>query len=362
MKTTRMKKSIPLLVLLILSIIQLSIPNAFAQPQTRTEIIIPDIPGYKTLKCDFHMHSVFSDGTVWPTIRVEEAWLEGLDGIAFTEHVEYHPHKKDIPIRDLNRSYNIAKARADELGIILIKGAEITRSNPPGHFNAIFLKDVNALDTKDWRDAFRAALQQGAFLFWNHPGYRQPDDIPVWYDEHTEIFEKGLARGMEVVNSDTYYPLALQWCLEKNITMLSNSDLHPPVNMLYDLSSGDHRSMTLVFATEKSEQGIKEALFAGRTVAFYENQLIGREEYLQPIFIQSIKIINPEVKMHGKNKALVQIYNGSDIGYELEAAGELAEVSFPEKDLMLKSLSKVGILCYFSPKKEIWHGNNTNDF
>ncbi|MHC4330495.1 MAG: hypothetical protein ACYSWW_20505 [Planctomycetota bacterium] len=36
------------------------------------KINFPDILGYKTLKCDFHMHTVFSDGQVWPTTRVDE--------------------------------------------------------------------------------------------------------------------------------------------------------------------------------------------------------------------------------------------------------------------------------------------------
>ena len=44
----------------------------------RGEIRFPDILGYKTLNCDFHMHTVFSDGSVWPTVRVDEAWREGL--------------------------------------------------------------------------------------------------------------------------------------------------------------------------------------------------------------------------------------------------------------------------------------------
>ena len=30
----------------------------------RKEIRIPDLNGYLTLKCDFHMHTVFSDGDV----------------------------------------------------------------------------------------------------------------------------------------------------------------------------------------------------------------------------------------------------------------------------------------------------------
>lgn len=41
---------------------------------------------------DLHIHTVFSDGNVWPTLRVEEARREGLDLIAMTEHLEYQPH------------------------------------------------------------------------------------------------------------------------------------------------------------------------------------------------------------------------------------------------------------------------------
>ena len=47
----------------------------------RQEVVIPDVAGYKVLKCDFHIHTVFSDGDVWPTYRVTEAWKDGLDVI-----------------------------------------------------------------------------------------------------------------------------------------------------------------------------------------------------------------------------------------------------------------------------------------
>ena len=38
-----------------------------------------EIPGYITLKCDFHTHTVFSDGEVWPAFRIREAMNDGLD-------------------------------------------------------------------------------------------------------------------------------------------------------------------------------------------------------------------------------------------------------------------------------------------
>ena len=98
--------------------------------QVRDALVVPDVPGYKTLKCDFHMHTVFSDGEVWPTVRVNEAWREGLDAIAITDHIEYQPHKADVNT-NYGRSHEIARAAAEPLGILVIRAAEITRGEPP---------------------------------------------------------------------------------------------------------------------------------------------------------------------------------------------------------------------------------------
>ncbi|MHB9031155.1 MAG: PHP domain-containing protein, partial [Candidatus Latescibacterota bacterium] len=119
--------------------------TVFAQNNARKEIRIPDIRGYVTLKCDLHMHTVFSDGSVWPVIRAQEAWKEGLDAISITDHIEYQPHRGDIPTKH-NRPYEVALSAANSANLILIKGAEITRDTPPGHHNAIFVSEIDSLD------------------------------------------------------------------------------------------------------------------------------------------------------------------------------------------------------------------------
>ena len=171
--------------------------------QVRQEIRIPDIMGYKTLKCDLHTHTVFSDGYVWPTVRVDEAWRERLDAIAITDHVEYQPHKKDVSTNQ-NRPYEIALPRAKERGILLIRGAEITKETPPGHFNAVFLDDVTPLDTNDLLDVMAAAGKQGAFIWWNHPNWKP--EHSGWFDVHTTLYEKKCLHGIEVVNGEDYDP------------------------------------------------------------------------------------------------------------------------------------------------------------
>ena len=109
----------------------------------RKQINLPDLPGYVTLKCDFHLHTVFSDGNVWPTYRVDEAVRDGLDAIAITDHLEYMPKKDMIP-PDHNAAWKIAQGYARERNVILVHGTEITKGKmPPGHFNALFINDAD---------------------------------------------------------------------------------------------------------------------------------------------------------------------------------------------------------------------------
>ena len=300
--------------------------------RARTAVNIPDVPGYVTLKCDFHIHTVFSDGYVWPTVRAEEAWREGLDAIAITDHIEYQPHKADVSTNH-NRSYQIARKTGDDLDVLVIKGSEITHKMPPGHINAIFLTNSMSLATTNWQEQTRIAHEQGAFIFWNHPGWESQlkDNKVVWYDEHTWLVEKGYMQGIEVVNGRDYYPEAHRWAIEKKLTMLSNSDIHAPLNMDYHVhENNDHRPLTLVFATARTKEAVKEALFAHRTVVYSGDKLIGEEQFLKPIFTQAVKFVKDSVKITSKDKYFLQLANSSDITYELERVGDTTDLSTPK--------------------------------
>jgi len=300
-----------------LAITGLLLPFSSALGQKiRHEIQFPDLPGYQTLKCDLHMHTVFSDGNVWPTVRVDEAWRQGLDVISITDHIEYQPHKDDVPTNH-NRPYELAAGDAESHGLMLLRGAEITRDTPPGHFNAIFLQDVNPLDTPEFLEAVKAANQQDAFVFWNHQGWKG-EEKGRWMDVHTTMFEGKMFQGMEVCNGETYYPTAHRWCLEKNLTMLGNSDIHDP-GLLRQSTSSNHRTITLIFAKERTPESVKEALLAGRTVVWYKDQLIGRSEYLEGLFHGAVKVRQPIVR-RGRNVWL-QIANGCSADVELIRSG-----------------------------------------
>jgi len=282
----------------------------------RKIVHLPDLPGYVTLKCDFHSHTVFSDGNVWPTVRIAEAYRDGLDAIAITDHIEYQPKKDQIPT-DHNAAWKILQGPAKEANIILVHGAEITRDMPPGHLNALFITDANALVRDSVYDAIEAAVKQGAFIQWNHPGWKsqEPDGIPKLYNIHKRLLKNGWIHGIEFFNDSEYYPNILEWCREYKLAVMANSDIHGIISEEYREPEYKNRPMTLVFARERTAESLKEALFAGRTLAYFGDNIAGQEEYAKPFFYQCISVSKP---YHQTSKNwYFEITNNSDITFHL---------------------------------------------
>ncbi len=285
--------------------------------QKRTNYRLPDIPGYITLKGDFHMHTPFSDGSVWPADRVAEAWRDGLDVIAITDHVEYSPNKKDVS-NDLNRPYELALPEAEKYGILLIRAAEITRGMPPGHFNAFFLNDANALRKDDFREAFKAAQDQGAFFLWNHPGWKaQQPDTTKWWPLHTEFLQKGWMQGIEVFNEKEYYPIVTQWAHEKKLSIFANTDVHGPIDFMYDATGTGRRPLTLVFAKDRTLESVREAFFKHRTAALFNDTLVGYAENIIPFAQACLKLQVDELEINARNEVDVVLINTSDFPLSL---------------------------------------------
>lgn len=311
------------------------------------KIEFPDVEGFKTLKCDFHIHTVFSDGLVWPTIRIDEAVRDGLDAISLTEHLEYQPWIEDIPHPDRNRSFAIAQEAAKPYDLIVIHGTEITRNLPPGHANALFISDANELMVADSLEVFRKAKDQGAFIFWNHPNWivQQKDGLPTITTFHQTLIDNNLLHGIEVVNDLTFSEEALQLAIDNNLSVMGTSDIHGLVDYQFDLMNGGHRPICLVFAKERSETSIKEALFKGRTVTWFNNILSGKVENMKPLIEASLTysfkgyIGDSEIlqlKFENKSDAKFILQNISS--YDFMAQTNVIEI-LPHSDLTLQILS-----------------------
>ncbi len=274
---------------------------------------IPDIPGYFTLKCDFHMHTVFSDGVVWPHIRVDEAIAEGLDVISITDHVEYH--KKEVEDNNM-AAYEIAQKHAEGKDLILILGGEISASKD--HFNALFLKDPNEPTLRDKLPATRiaAAYEQEAFIFWNHPGWtaKYKDGNAPRDEEFIKLIKAGQIKGIEICNGGGYWEGAHELVQEFNLTLLGNSDIHGVST--YQFQPENHRTITLVFAREKSVEGVQEALLNHKTAIYQGDHLIGPEDLLKPLFFESLDI-ETEYR-EGTSLASMTITNDSDFDFICE--------------------------------------------
>ncbi|WP_035456824.1 Sb-PDE family phosphodiesterase [Algoriphagus terrigena] len=337
--------------------------SSFSAAQTR-EIAIPDVPGFVTLKCDFHMHTVFSDGHVWPTFRVNEAVRDGLDAISLTEHIDYEGFPEVVD-RDYNKSYEIAREAADKKGLIVIRGAEISPRVPPYHNNALFLTDANIIPSEYMKDGkkkfvmkdsithdelmgpFLEVQRQGAFVSYNHPGYAWWDkkDTAIFTSFHHELLEKGILNGVEVVNSGRYNILAHKLAIKYDLTMLCNTDEHYD---MYPRYADSHRPMTLVFAKERSEEGIKEALFAKRTALYFGDYIVARQPEAEGLFKASVTATSKFEMRNGEPILKVTLENHSSIPFETMLKADydvelfpLGQVKIPAKDsveVILKSL------------------------
>jgi len=287
-------------------------------------IQFPDTADYLSLTCDFHIHTVFSDGDVWPNIRTQEAQRDGLDCIAITEHLEYQPHRADIPHPDRNRAFEIAASAAGNSELIVVRGSEITRSLPYGHANTVFIQDANPLLQDDAEDAYAEAASQGGFTFINHPNWtaQRKDGVARLEPEQLALIEKGQIHGIEVVNDLTYSDEAIELALEHNLAIIGTSDIHGLVDWQYDIAQGGHRPITIVLAEERTEASIREALFAGRTVAYYLDSIIGREEHVRPLIDASLSMASTGY-IGDTSVAWITITNHSDAWFTLRNTSEI---------------------------------------
>ena len=105
---------------------------------------------------------------------------------------------------------------------------------------------------------------------------------------HAANARNGLLHGIEVANGNTYSEEAFQLALDYNLTLIGVSDVHDLIDWDYKPHEGGHRPVTLVFTKAKTAAAIKEALFARRTVVWFRNLLIGREQHLQPLLAASL--------------------------------------------------------------------------
>ena len=284
----------------------------------RVDFVLPQVDGLNCYTAELHAHTIFSDGELTPEERVKEAWCDGLDILAMTDHIETRRHERDFlkflkgyspdkkgfePINtrvsrgvhadergivsDLNFSTELArKAAVSYPELTIIKGAEISREPVHiGHYCALFTKDNNAIYSRDDAQAIRNARAQGALITHNHPGWeRTTCDMSEF---HKKIYAEGLIDGVEVSNGASFYPEMVARAIEHKLYMVSATDIHAATSNVYGKHSF-YRDMTLIFAKDKSEKSLRKALLSQKTLGYCGGNIIGEKSLLAKFFQASV--------------------------------------------------------------------------
>ncbi len=316
-----------------------------AKTVQRSEIVLPQVNGYNVYKADLHTHTIFSDAETTPEYRVREAFWDGLDVLAVTDHVEYRPYEgkmlnflkgyvpegtKAINTRihykagdargiqtDLNLSVELTKAAAREYGITIIPGTEVTRDpRVYGHYNALFTTDNNTIYDADPLVSLRNARKQGAIIMQNHPGWRRKN--LEYLDFEIKAYGEGLIDGIEVMNGREFYPKIIDRAREKKFFVSANTDIHSTTSMDYRLD-GNFRNMTLIFAKDKSLKSLRSAMEARRTLAYSFGTLAGDEQLLKDLFLASVKV--EVVYTNDKGARIVRLTNTTSLSYQISVDG-----------------------------------------
>ncbi len=297
---------------------------------SRKEIILPTVNGYTPYKADLHIHSTYSDGVMKYTGRgrVYEAWRDGLDVIAVTDHMRVKVYKDKVgvpaPENDkAKRGERPAQAVKDavsmggDYGILVIPGVEITGSPKTlGHFNALFTTNNLEIFDYDPMQAIRNARKQGALIMQNHPGWRQSTLEMTQFVK--DAYAEKLVDGIELMNGRSFYPRALQTAKDNNLFIASTTDIHSTTAETY--RENNHlRNMTIIFAKELSSESIREGLEKHRTLAYSFGVLGGEESLLRDFFHASIetKKLAVVVNKSKKKTQRVMLTNKTSLPYTL---------------------------------------------
>lgn len=338
---------------------QRKIPSTFRTTSKatthRTEIVLPEVKGFNCYKADFHIHTSYSDGQLTPAGRVEEAWYDGLDIIAITDHLESRsgesrflkviaPYNKNgNPTRylpagstkmpkngedpgikaDFNAIHSEAErtVRIKGYPMLLIKGCEMARNKEKlGHYNALFLKDINTIYNFDIKEAFRNVQKQGGIIIHNHPGNTENYETE-W---HKDAYDSGLINGVEVANGLRYYPPMVQRCIDKKLTMFGNTDIHGSTERMYR-TVDCFRTMTIVMAKDLTEKAVKDAILKRRTIVYSGGSLIGELSWLTEFLNASVecRILKEDAKKGVRTYILT---NTTSITYQLRRGKTIYEL------------------------------------
>jgi hypothetical protein len=239
---------------------------------------------YQVLTADFHIHSFpLSWGVLSPWDTVMEARREGVDVIAMTPH---------------NHTWVAKLAHWFSGSPIVLVGEEI-------HSIGYHLLAIGITDIVRWRQPASNAIdevhRQGGIAIAAHP-------VASYTAYDAEAMRK--LDGAEVVHplalrSEDYAVQLRQFFSRRRMTAIGDTDYHlgPMSPHLGEIGL----CRTYVFARERSEAGILDALRQGRTVVYDRGHVYG-----DPDLIQMAKEDGrlPKLALARRDQSLLALFSG----------------------------------------------------
>ncbi|MBO7393765.1 MAG: hypothetical protein J6U98_06150 [Abditibacteriota bacterium] len=317
----------------------------------------PNTENHFTLQGDFHVHtSDGSDGKNTTEERMAEAKARGLDVIAVTDHGWVVAERKYA-----KKQREKAQKLADELGLIYMPGFETGLKFPPLNGRehiVVFDTDEDPVDfdhgltedggEHDYMKRIEYLNEKGAFIIWPHPdsdypGIELADELAR--EPIKKLIEKGLIKGVELINGDTAeYPSqywgerytrqvgprggclwmrVMDYAVKHNLAVFSNTDAHNALIPCY----------TLILAKERTRKGVREALEAGRTAAYFEDILWARRDVAEEL-IKAMAPFNRYIADEGRHIVKATFTNTSPMILMPEIDGHVFAVQ-PYESLRL---------------------------
>jgi hypothetical protein len=227
-------------------------------------------PNYIVLKSDFHVHTLKSNesGGLSPTEVVKLYANNGFNVVAITDHGTI---SGTAEARQAGLLYNIT----------VITGEEVSYRFTDGSYKHIIALFINKnIWSSSWnlndlvKPIFDSIHSQGGFGIAAHPlcNYPKPSE-PNW--------NKIIAQTPEYIDGFEYYMGSTStsgtklnsWLVNSNYTTIIGSDFHK-------ITSTFGTKYTLVIAHNNTVAGVKEALFAGRTLAVINGITYGSAQNL----------------------------------------------------------------------------------
>jgi hypothetical protein len=178
--------------------------------------------------------------------------------------------------------------------------------------NNDFTTDNNTIYDPDPTQALRNAKKQGALITHNHPGWRRKTCDMTEFEK--QAYAEGLIDGVEIMNGASFYPTAMQRCVDQKLYMLGCTDIHGLTDSYRN--SGVFRTMTFIFAKENTSKAIRKALEKGMTLAYCVGNIAGDAKLLQDFFKASVSC--KLLYRSSKGKTTYALTNSTSIAYKIK--------------------------------------------